>query len=86
MTEEMKYEVTGRIWDVEHSHYPAVAVAGVSGLTEIVAFGYLSRYISGENPGRRKNPMTTPVLISEKIPMTAPVISNTSTMSLMMPR
>jgi hypothetical protein len=30
--------------------------------------------------------MTTPVLISEKIPMTAPVISNTSTMSLMMPR
>lgn len=74
MTEEMRYEETGRIGDVELRHYPEVVVAGISGFAEDVAFRYLFRYISGENTGRRK------------IPMTAPVISDESTMSFVMPR
>jgi effector-binding domain-containing protein len=85
MTEEIPYRVTGQIGEIEFRTYPAIRVASVSGYPDNEAFGYLFRYISGNNRVKQKIPMTAPVITTETIPMTAPVISDAATMSFVMP-
>jgi effector-binding domain-containing protein len=85
MTEEIPYEVTGRIGEVEFRKYPAIRVATVSGFGDNEAFMFLFRFITGKNQGKKKIAMTAPVITAETIPMTAPVISDLSTMSFVMP-
>jgi effector-binding domain-containing protein len=85
MTEEIGYVVTGRIGDVEFRTYPPLRVASVSGYADNEAFGFLFRYITGKNRSKRKIAMTAPVITSEEIPMTSPVISDASNMSFVMP-
>jgi SOUL heme-binding protein len=85
MTEEISYEVTGRIGEVEFRNYPAIRVASVSGYGDNDAFGFLFRFITGKNRVKKKIAMTAPVITAETIPMTAPVISDAATMSFVMP-
>lgn len=85
MTEQVPYTVKGQIEEVEIRAYPAIRVASVSGYTDNEAFRFLFRYITGNNRGKRTITMTAPVITAEKIPMTAPVISDASTMSFAMP-
>lgn len=85
MTEEISYEVTGRIGEVELRKYPAIRVASVSGYGDNEAFMFLFRFITGKNRTEKRIEMTAPVITAETIPMTAPVISDASTMSFVMP-
>ena len=85
MTEEIPYTVKERIEEAEVRTYPATRVASVSGYADNEAFRFLFRYITGNNRGKRTIAMTAPVITAEKIPMTAPVISDASTMSFAMP-
>jgi effector-binding domain-containing protein len=73
MTQTILYEATDRIEDVEIRTYPPMKVATVSGYPDNEAFEILFGYISGKNRP------------SEKIAMTAPVISDAERMSFVMP-
>ncbi|MGD0424805.1 MAG: heme-binding protein [Candidatus Bathyarchaeia archaeon] len=85
MVEIARYDVAGRIGEVELREYPELMLATVTGRSDNSAFGLLFRYISGENRTRRKIPMTAPVITSEKIKMTAPVVSDANLFSFVMP-
>ena len=85
MVEIARYDVAGRIGEVELREYPELMLATVTGRSDNSAFGLLFRYISGENRTRRKIPMTAPVITSEKIKMTAPVVSDANSFSFVMP-
>lgn len=85
MVETVRYEVVGRIGEVELRVYPELILATVTGRSDNSAFRLLFRYISGENRKRKKIPMTAPVITSEKIKMTAPVISDADSFSFVMP-
>jgi hypothetical protein len=81
MTETAPYEKTGQINGVELRKYAALKVASVAGLTENEAFWILFRYISGNNRTQKKIAMTAPVISSETIEMTTPVITQKEDMS-----
>lgn len=85
MTEEIPYRVTGQIGEIEFRAYPAIRVASVSGYADNEAFMFLFRFITGKNRAQKKIAMTAPVITAETLPMTAPVISDASTMSFVMP-
>jgi len=85
MVETVRYEVAGRIGEVELREYPELMLATVTGQQDNVAFRLLFSYISGQNRVRKKIPMTAPVITSEKIEMTAPVISDANSFSFVMP-
>ncbi len=85
MVDTAPYEELGNAGDVELRRYPALVIATVRGVPENEAFGFLFRYISGQNRTRKKIPMTAPVITSETISMTAPVISDEGSMSFIMP-
>lgn len=58
-------------------------------MSEDESFSILFRYISGENSRTEKVPMTAPVMsraaASEHIPMTVPVVSNSTSFSFVLP-
>lgn len=85
MVEPIPSEEPGRIGDVELRRYPAVRVATVRGHPDDESFGFLFRYISGRNRTKKRMPMNAPVITSEQIAMTAPVISDDTSMSFIMP-
>jgi len=85
MVEIARYEVAGRIGEVELREYPELLLATVTGLGDNTAFRLLFSYISGGNRSRKKIPMTAPVITSEKIEMIAPVISDPNSFSFVMP-
>jgi hypothetical protein len=85
MVETARYEVGGHIGEVELRDYPELMLATVTGQGDNSAFRLLFSYISGENRTRKKISMTTLVMTSEKIEMTAPVISDASSFSFVMP-
>lgn len=96
MTETAPYEVTGHLGKVELRRYPALRVAQVSDMYTNESFWHLFRYITGNNRVKQKIAMTAPVISSEKIAMTTPVItssmaetvpvvSDTGTMSFVLP-
>jgi len=73
MVEIAAYEVSEHIGEVELRQYPALRVATVSGLPDDGAFRILFKYISGGN--RTK----------QNIAMTAPVLSDATTMAFVLP-
>lgn len=73
MVESAKYSVVSRRGDVEIRRYREMALATVSGLSDDDAFGLLFDYISGNNSS------------SQGIPMTAPVVSSSGSLSFVMP-
>ncbi|HEX9909001.1 MAG TPA: heme-binding protein [Thermoplasmata archaeon] len=89
MTESVAYDVVRRIGRIEVRKYPSVLLATVEGQDDDEAFGILFQFISGGNVARRKVAMTVPVVSkapsSERMAMTAPVISGKRTFSFAMP-
>jgi hypothetical protein len=85
MVEKVKYDVLRTIGDIEIRKYPPMILAEVQGITGDSGFSYLFNYISGENKSKKKIEMTTPVIRSEKIKMTAPVLSKKDYMAFIMP-
>ena len=85
MVDSVEYEVERSEYGIEIRKYPNILLATVNGHSDNDAFGILFDYISGNNKPKRTIPMTTPVISSEKIAMTAPVISNNRSFSFVMP-
>jgi effector-binding domain-containing protein len=85
MTETIRYEESGGVGEVELRRYPSIILATVTGTNENENFWILFRYITGNNRSGKKLPMTSPVITPEKIAMTTPVISETNTMSFVLP-
>lgn len=85
MTETIPYEVTGNAGEIEFRKYPALVLATVESAGDDSGFNLLFAYISGKNAAKDSLQMTAPVITSAKIPMTAPVVSDSSTMSFVMP-
>lgn len=85
MVEEPAYELTKTIGSVELRRYGALVIAKVdeSG-GDVDGFNILFNYISGKNRQSKKVPMTAPVL-SESIEMTAPVLSDASSIAFILP-
>ncbi len=84
MVETIHYEVIRELGKVEIRRYPKIVVARVTD-PEADAFSLLYKFITGNNAGKEKVPMTTPV-VSEKIAMTSPVLSDNASMAFVMPK
>jgi hypothetical protein len=65
MVETARYEVTRRVEEMEIRSYNKLILATVSGIDGDDPFDILSKYISGNNKGRNKISMTTPVITPE---------------------
>lgn len=85
MTSTIPYEVTGTAGEAELRHYPQVVLATVQDNGDDSGFRHLYAFITGSNRARDTISMTTPVITSSSIAMTAPVISTPGTMSFVMP-
>ena len=89
MVERIEYSVASRSGSVEFRNYPAIALATVKGMSDDEAFGLLFDYISGYNDSSSRIAMTAPVLsatvVSEELPMSAPVVSSAGSLSFVMP-
>jgi hypothetical protein len=83
MVASVKYEIVRKLSKVEIRQYPNIVIARVEGY-EDEGFGLLFRFISGENKQKTKVKMTAPV-VSQRIGMTAPVLSDTGSMAFVMP-
>jgi hypothetical protein len=85
MTETVPYEITGKAGEIKFRNYPAVMLATVDSYGDDSGFDLLFSYITGNNRSRNTLSMTSPVITSRKIPMTAPVVSDQQSMSFVMP-
>ena len=89
MTEHIEYQVVRTIGEVEIRKYPPIVLVTVRTRFDDSAFSILFNYISGNNRASEKIPMTAPVVSTgsgTKIDMTAPVISDESTFSFVLPQ
>jgi len=90
VTESVEYSVLQTEGKFEVRQYPAIVLVAVEGLSDNEAFGILFDYISGNNRGRRRIPMTAPVVSLEpsgkSIPMTAPVVSRKGYFAFVLPK
>ncbi len=73
MTKTIPFEVTGRVGEIEFRRYPPLVFASVDTSGDDSGFNLLFAYITGNNSAKNA------------IPMTAPVVSDASTMSFVMP-
>ena len=85
VTETIPYEITGKAGEIEFRKYPALILATADSGGDSAGFDLLFAYISGSNHTRDRISMTSPVITSRQIPMTAPVVSDTESMSFVMP-
>jgi len=89
MVKAQPYTLIRQMGEIEIREYPKSTIATVLGLEDYEAFGHLFNYIEGHNETRTHMPMTTPVLstgsTSEKLEMTAPVISDARSFSFVLP-
>jgi len=85
MTEHIRYDVLEKIESIEIRQYPEVIFAIVENHDEDTSFGLLFRYITGENKTKSRIAMAAPVVTSEKIKMTTPVISRKNYMAFSIP-
>jgi hypothetical protein len=85
LTETVAYIVTGQIGEIEFRKYPELILATVHDPGDDSGFSDLFAYITGKNRAQGKIPMTAPVIISEQIQMTTPVVSDEQSMSFVMP-
>jgi len=79
------YTVTGKSGEIEFRHYPGLVLATVDTTKDDAGFNLLFAYISGSNRPRETISMTAPVITSQKIPMTAPVVSDAASISFVLP-
>jgi hypothetical protein len=85
MTDTIPYEITGEAGEIEFRKYPAVVLATVESTEDNAGFNLLFAYITGSNTSKNTLSMTSPVITSQKIAMTAPVVSDAKSMSFVMP-
>jgi hypothetical protein len=85
MVEKAKYAVIKTMGKIELRQYPEMITAMVEGYEGDAGFGLLFNYISGHNKKQEKIPMTAPVINSETIDMTSPVLSREGYMAFVMP-
>jgi SOUL heme-binding protein len=85
MTETVPYEITGNAGEIEFRKYPAMVLATVDNDGDDTGFDLLFAFISGSNHWQDRIAMTSPVITSRRIPMTAPVVSDAKSMSFVMP-
>jgi hypothetical protein len=85
MTETIPYEITGKTGEIEYRKYPSVVLATVESERDDSGFNLLFAYITGSNNTQHKISMTSPVITSRTIAMTAPVVSDAKSMSFVMP-
>ena len=85
MTETIPYELTGNAGEIEFRKYPSVVLATVDSDGDDSGFNLLFAYITGSNNAQHKILMTSPVITSRTIAMTAPVVSDAKSMSFVMP-
>ena len=76
--------ITGQIGEIEFRKYPQLVLATVHDPGNDSGFSSLFAYITGKNHVRGKIPMTAPVITSEQIQITAPVVSDDQSMSFVM--
>lgn len=80
MVEQARYEVVRKLEAVEIRRYAPMIIAQVEGYGDS-GFNFLFDFISGNNRERKNVRMTAPV-VSGKIAMTAPVLSDSETSSI----
>jgi hypothetical protein len=88
MVEKAPFKLVRKIGEIEIRHYPSMILASVYGLSDDASFRFLFNYIAGANQGKKEIPMTAPVINApkgERIAMTAPVVSDSSSFSFVMP-
>ena len=85
MAESTEYDVKRAEGNTEIRKYPKMMLATVYGHSDNEAFGMLFDYITGNNRSKRKLTMIAPVISSEKIAMTSPVISDKRSFSFVLP-
>ena len=85
MVEKINYSILKKVGDIEIRSYPELIVAMVEGFSDNIAFGLLFNYISGGNKLNENINMTTPVINSQKIEMTSPVLSDKNYFAFIMP-
>lgn len=85
MVEEIGYRTLKRFGELEIRRYGRITLATVTGLSDNASFRVLFDYISGNNSTGKQISMTAPVLSSQKIPMTSPVISGAGSFSFVLP-
>jgi hypothetical protein len=85
MTETIPYEINGKEGEIEFRKYPSVVLATVDSDGNDSGFNLLFAYITGNNHMQQKISMTSPVITSRQIAMTAPVVSDAKSMSFVMP-
>jgi len=83
MVEKVNYTLLKKIGKIEIRRYPNIIVAQVDGYGD-EGFNLLFRYISGANQTKQNIEITAPV-ISQRIPMTMPVISDQGSIAFVMP-
>lgn len=83
MVETAKYGVILKEGEFEIRRYQPMLVATVRDAPS--KFSVLFKYISGANRTRSKIAMTSPVVTSTEIAMTSPVMSDSGSMSFMVP-
>lgn len=85
MAKEAEYGIVSRVGNVEIRRYKPMVLATVRGYSDNEAFSFLFDYISGRNQSSRRIAMTAPVITSEKIPMTVPIVSARGAFSFVLP-
>jgi len=85
MSDQLPYLVERSIDGVEIRRYRPMVLVTVNGRPDDEAFGILFRYISGHNRPRWIGKQTETAMAGQKIPMTAPVISDGEAFSFVMP-
>lgn len=85
MTDTIPYEVLGAAGEIEFRKYPDVVLATVESSGDNAGFNLLFSYITGNNSAQNSISMTSPVITSQQIAMTAPVVSTAMSMSFVMP-
>ena len=86
MTDTISYEITGEAGEIEFRAYPEIILATVDTSGDNAGFNLLFSYITGKNTAQNSISMTSPVITSQEIAMTAPVVSGPTSMSFVMPQ
>lgn len=86
MTDTIPYEITGEAGEIEFRTYPPLVLATVDSSKDDAGFNPLFAYITGKNTAQNSISMTSPVITSQQIAMTGPVISGATSMSFVMPQ
>lgn len=88
MTVSVAYSVIRQLGEIEVRKYPFMVLARVKDRTDNGAFSILFDYISGNNQSGERVPMTAPVVSQRSgttLEMTAPVLSDADSFAFVLP-